>query len=101
MSSATIRESQSDMRKFHAAPFSAAILALICVLLYLVRVVNLDLSQSIPTLQTVATTNNYLANSIALTSLGSLFLVGLFTYNTLSVFESNAMLAVATLGLPV
>eukprot|EP00592_Proboscia_alata_P006605 CAMPEP_0194360156 /NCGR_PEP_ID=MMETSP0174-20130528/7426_1 /TAXON_ID=216777 /ORGANISM="Proboscia alata, Strain PI-D3" /LENGTH=553 /DNA_ID=CAMNT_0039131455 /DNA_START=206 /DNA_END=1867 /DNA_ORIENTATION=+ len=106
MTTPTIGESQSDTQKFRAASLPAAILALICVALYLITVASPSLTQSLPTLRTVATTNNYLANSIALASLGqiaiesyvagALLLIGLFAYDALSVFKSDAMLTVAT-----
>jgi len=100
-------ETQSDILTLRACGLPAAAVSASVVVAYWLGVTNTDgMASSVSTLRQVAFTNNYIAGSIGLVTLGqiaiesyvagSALLSGLFLYDALSVFKSDAMVTVAT-----
>jgi len=107
-SAETIGETESDAARFRASNLPASALSLTPILLYLFFIPSLLSSSDVDVgqLRYLATFNNYIACAIALASLGQVaidsfvtgaaLLLGLFLYDVVSVFGSDAMVTVAT-----
>lgn len=100
-------ETQSDILTLQACELPAAVISISVVIAYWLGVSDTEaMTTSLGNLRSVAFTNNYIAASIGLVTLGqiavesyvagSALLSGLFFYDALSVFKSDAMLTVAT-----